>query len=54
MFKVIPEKCLGCGACIGACPVKAINIETGKAKINPELCICCGGCDFICPANAID
>lgn len=38
-LEVNPEKCNGCGDCIPACPVKAIVMENGKARILPEKCI---------------
>ena len=31
--KVNEEKCVGCGSCESACPVAAIIVEDGKAKI---------------------
>ena len=30
------KKCISCGACVAICPVNAIKIEKGKAKINPK------------------
>ncbi len=48
------EKCIGCGACQGACPVGAIAPdENGKMVIDPEKCISCGTCAAICPVGAI-
>lgn len=29
---VNPEKCVGCEACVGACPVEAISMNDGKAQ----------------------
>lgn len=46
--------CIGCGACIAACPVNAISFnELGKAQIDPNICIKCGVCQNICPVQAI-
>ena len=47
------DKCIGCRTCVDCCPVGAISIENGKAKINPQLCIKCGTCMAVCPENAI-
>jgi uncharacterized Fe-S center protein len=46
------EKCNGCGKCIPACPVDAIIIESGKARIISEKCIDCGFCIDNCPQGA--
>lgn len=49
-----PEKCLGSGACIKACPEQAIGIIRGKAQlINPAYCIGHGACLPACPHDAI-
>ncbi len=48
------EKCIGCGTCVGVCPVNAITLdETGHAKINKDICIKCHTCETVCPCSAI-
>ena len=48
------EKCIGCGACVGACPVGAIAPHAdGKMVIDQEKCISCGTCEAVCPVGAI-
>ncbi len=51
---VITDLCNGCNECVPVCPVNAITMEAGKAKINPFICIGCGACIPICPKEAID
>ena len=46
------EKCTGCEACIEICPVEAISVNNGKAKISDD-CIDCGSCVDECPNQAI-
>ena len=51
--KINIDICIGCGACVGTCPVNAISIVDDKASIDPEICISCGACAGTCPENAI-
>ena len=50
------EECIGCGACVGACPEgNVLGLVQGKAKlINPTKCIGHGACKSACPFNAIE
>ena len=48
------KKCITCGACASICPVNAISIVKGKAKIDEKKCIKCGSCSLFCPVGAID
>lgn len=48
----IEGKCKRCYSCIRNCPVKAIKVENGQAKVIPELCISCGHCVRVCSQNA--
>ena len=45
-------ECQDCSKCVRYCPVKAIRISEGKAKIIPEYCVACGSCVRVCPAKA--
>ena len=45
-------KCVQCYACVRNCPVKAVAIRDGKARIIQERCIHCGNCVKICSQNA--
>jgi thioredoxin reductase (NADPH) len=50
-----PTRCLGCGACVTACPEKKIlGLIGGKAKlVSPSSCIGHGACKAACPFEAI-
>lgn len=47
------EKCTGCEACVEVCPVEAIEMVDGKAKVD-DACIDCGQCVDECPVEAIE
>jgi len=52
--KVNKDTCIGCGACVGVCPVEAIKLEDdGKAVVDENVCIDCGACVATCPVGAI-
>ena len=46
------RECQDCHKCIRECPVKAIRVEDGYARVVPELCIMCGNCVLACPSSA--
>jgi thioredoxin reductase (NADPH) len=53
-----PSKCLGCGACVKACPEQphhtVLGLIGGKAVlVSPTDCIGHGACKVVCPFDAI-
>jgi iron only hydrogenase large subunit-like protein len=46
------RECQDCHKCIRECPVKAIRVQDGYARVVPEMCIQCGNCIVACPNNA--
>ena len=47
-------RCMGSGACVKACPERALGVVNGKAVlINAAHCIGHGACRFACPVEAI-
>ena len=49
-----PNKCIGSGACVRACPEHALGILKGKAVlVQPDHCIGHGACQAACPVEAV-
>lgn len=51
--KACTAGCLGYGTCARICPVNAIEITDGLARVHPDLCIGCGKCVAACPRKII-
>jgi Fe-S-cluster-containing dehydrogenase component len=49
--KVLPDRCIGCRACVDACLIRAVqwDEEGGKAVI----CVHCGLCARFCPYGVV-
>lgn len=48
------DTCIGCGACVGVCPVSALSMDDeGKSVVDEDTCIDCGSCVSVCPTDAI-
>ncbi len=45
--------CLGLGDCVAVCPVEAIHISNGVARIDSRECVGCGLCESTCPKKLI-
>ena len=53
MIYVDSEKCAGCGVCEDVCPVEAVRVSDGLARIDQHRCNECQACVEACPNNAI-
>jgi len=46
------DACIGCGACVGGCPVGALSLDDeGKSVCDEGTCIDCGSCVGTCWSN---
>ncbi len=50
--KINPEKCVGCGKCVGLCPMKNLELVQSTAKAG-DRCTMCYRCINTCPKQAI-
>ncbi|MBC7220101.1 glycyl-radical enzyme activating protein [Candidatus Bipolaricaulota bacterium] len=49
----VAGRCLGCGACVEACPERAISLAPGALPMTDRAkCVACGRCVAACPAGA--
>ncbi len=53
---LLPEKCTGCGACVGSCHFNAIGWDEEKKQpvFDKYGCEGCGVCPMVCPSDAIE
>ncbi|HIE50726.1 MAG TPA: glycyl-radical enzyme activating protein [Armatimonadetes bacterium] len=48
-----PERCIGCGACVEACPVEGALELNNPRRIQRARCTNCGQCTEVCFAEAL-
>lgn len=53
MIEIDKELCGHCGACVGVCPVNALDLIGYNIEL-VEDCIDCGNCIETCPTGAIE
>ena len=44
--------CVGCGACVAACPAGALRIVAGSVEWDRERCVKCDTCINVCPNHS--
>lgn len=52
-YSIDEEKCIGCGKCNDACPLRLPQVVEGKAKMDSDRCMRCPMCRDSCPKGAI-
>ena len=52
-FRVDPDSCVACLACVRVCPADAVEVDDDLVRIVDESCTRCGACVPACPHNAI-
>jgi ferredoxin len=52
-FRILPDRCTLCGACVAACDRGALIVAEGALRHIPERCELCTRCIHHCPGKAI-
>ena len=53
-FRIKPDVCVGCLACVRVCPADAVGVDGDQVRIVDDACTRCGVCVPACPHLAID
>ncbi len=49
----LEQKCIGCGECVGVCPVGAHTVKNGIHVFDRDKCTNCGECEKVCLGAAL-
>jgi Fe-S-cluster-containing hydrogenase component 2 len=49
--EVLPDRCIGCKACVDACLIGAVQWDEVGGK--PVICVHCGLCARFCPYGVV-
>jgi len=49
-----PKRCIGCGACVAACPREAVHYSARGVLVDHDICARCGACVKVCPTEALE
>ncbi|HQJ52386.1 MAG TPA: 4Fe-4S binding protein, partial [Anaerolineae bacterium] len=52
LLEINREECIGCGACVDACPFGALRLVDNIAEVDDK-CTACGACLEVCPVSAL-
>src|SRR3989449_10001916 len=53
-FRIKPDSCVACMACVRVCPADAVAVEGAIVRIVDEACTRCGLCLPACPHDAVE
>jgi len=53
VVEIVSRTCRDCYRCLRNCPVHAITVQEGHARVVAERCLYCGQCVRECPRRAI-
>ena len=52
-LQVLPDKCIGCDACLEACLRDAHEVTDGRRVFHRDRCTACGACAEVCYSGAL-
>lgn len=53
LLEINREECIGCEACVAACPFGALHMDEERKAVVDDKCTACGACVDVCPVSAL-